>query len=486
MRIALIWPHACTVYHTLPLSLGLLFSSIRGAGHDVRLFNLPLEGWTADSPDFHRAIADFRPDMVGATAWPMAFPSALAAVQATRARCPEAIYVLGGNYATLNPQQSLETGAFDYVVTGEAERLFPAFVAALAAGDRAAAAAMPGVCSRDPETGQLIRNRNVFHSDMDSLGAVDYDFIELDRAIARGYMRTILGPARKLAMFATRGCEYACNFCTAPIMNGTKLRHYSVEYLTTEIRKAYERHGIRQILFMDDNATQDVPFFKDLCRGIISLGFSDLEIELYRGVRLENLDEEMVRLMKRANFKVVTIAPESGSERVRKLMKKDMATADIHRAARLVKEAGLWLQAYFIVGYPGETPEERQESYRLIDELDLDIFELHKYMAIPGTGSFLKLVKLGKVRRDHTEETFIQGDAELPDYNGDGAQVDRELFMVYANFYLRKPQRAFQLLRLVSVGGLWRSLHGMTKAAARTLRPGATGEEGPGVVWRPS
>jgi len=470
MRIALIWPPANTVYHTLPLSLGLLFDSIRGQGHTVRLFNLPLEGWTADSPEFAREMAAFAPDLIGATAWPMAFPSAAAAVKVARAQAPRATCILGGNYATLNPAQAWDSGLFDYLVTGEAERTFPEFVRLLAAGDRAAIAALPGIYFREAD-GTVVRNRNVFHADLDALGRVDWDFIELDRAIAKGYLKTILGPKRKVPMFATRGCEYACNFCTAPIMNGKTLRHYSVGYLTREIRRVYERHGVREIYFMDDNATQDVAFFKDLCRGVIDLGFRDLVLELHRGVRLENLDPEMLRLMKSAGFKLVTIAPESGSERVRNLMKKEMATEDIFRAARMIKDAGLWLQAYFIVGYPGETAAERAESYALIEALGLDLFDLHKFMALPGTGSFLKLVRNKKVDRGYTHEGHFMGD-DLPNFNGDAAEVDREIFLTYARFYLRHPTRALPLFYLVQAGGLWRTFVGMTKAALPgPLRP---------------
>ncbi|MEI8255651.1 MAG: radical SAM protein [Deltaproteobacteria bacterium] len=488
MRIAFIWPHACTVYHTLPLSFGLLYDSIRDEGHDVRLFNLPLEGWTADSPEFLASIEAFAPDLIGATAWPMAFPSALAATRNAKKRVPDATCILGGNYATLNSEQAFASGAFDYLITGEAERAFPAFVRLLAANDRAGIASLAGVCFRDEE-GTLVRNKNVFHSDMDALGRVDYGFIQLDRAIQRGYMRTILGPRRKLAMFASRGCEYACNFCTAPIMNGPRLRHYSAEYLKSEIRAVYDRHGIRMIYFMDDNITQDVAFLKQLCRAIISLELRDLVIELYRGVRLEALDAELLSLMKRANFKVVTIAPESGSERVRKLMNKDMASDDIRRAARMVKEADLWLQAYFILGYPGESASDRRETYAMIDELDLDIFELHKFMALPGTATFLKLLRRGKLARDHVDEAHIMGDS-LPDFNGDAAAVDREMFLVYLRFYLQKPWKAVQLLHLVSVGGLWRSLSGMTRAAAATVLKipqwSARPEQAEVGVWRPA
>src|SRR5438874_13105344 len=103
MRIAFIWPHANTVYQTLPLSFGLLFRSIRGQGHVVRRFNLPLEGWRADSPEFHRAVAEFQPDLIAASAWAISFRSAVQAVQAAKRIVPQAICILGGNYPTLNP-----------------------------------------------------------------------------------------------------------------------------------------------------------------------------------------------------------------------------------------------------------------------------------------------------------------------------------------------------------------------------------------------
>ncbi len=464
MRIAFIWPHTNTHYQTLPLSIGLLYSAIKNEGHDVRLFNLPVEGWRADSPQFHDAIENFQPDLVAVSAWAISFKSAVAAVSATRKLVPNATYIVGGNYPTLSPDQAWEAGCFDYILMGECERTFPEFVRLLRARDQAGISALPGIYFRQPD-GSVVRNRNVFHDDLDNSGRVDWEFIGLERAIDRGYMRTVLGPRRKAPMFATRGCEYACNFCTAPLMNGQALRHYSVDYLTTEIRMLYETYGVRMIYLMDDNATQDRDFFKSLCRGIIDLGLPDFTLELYRGVRLENLDAEMVALMKRAGFNALTIAPESGSERVRKLMRKDMETDDIRRATKMIRDAGLSVQAYFIIGYPGETADERQETYRFIEDLDFDVFSLHKYMALPGTAAFRKLVKLRKISKDHTDESHLIGEG-LPNYNGDlPADIDREIFQTYARFYLRRPWKIAQLLHMASAGGLWRSLSGTARAA---------------------
>lgn len=468
MRIALIWPHDHTVYQTLPLSLGILHSTIRDQGHDVRIFNLPLEGWTASSPEFHHAIGEFQPELIGVSSWAVSFRSAVAAMRAARKQAPNAITLCGGMYPTLNAESAWNSGVFDYLALGEAEQTFPELVRRLAAGNPNAVLALPGIYHRKAD-GTLVHNKPILQSDLDSVARVDWEFIQLDRAFERGYMATVLGPRRKVAMFATRGCQYACNFCAAPLLNGQGLRHWSVEFVTDEIRMLYQRYGVRMIYFMDDNATQDRAFFKDLCRGIAALGLSDLTIELYRGVRLENLEPEMLALMKSAGFKSLTIAPESGSERVRKLMKKDMADADIRRAAGMIRDAGLSLQAYFIVGYPGETKAERNDSYNLIYDLGLDVFSLHKYMALPGTGSFLKLVKDGKISRDYLSESHFIGE-DQPNFNGDLPKaIDREILQQYVRFYARYPWKIVHLLRMASVGGLTRAIRGTAHAGLLSM-----------------
>jgi radical SAM superfamily enzyme YgiQ (UPF0313 family) len=468
MRIAFFWPHANTVYQTIPLSLGLLHWNIRDLGHETRMFNLPLEGWHAESPEFHSAVREFKPDLICASAWAVSFASTVEAIRLCRQLVPGVRVLLGGNYPTLQTDEAFDAGCFDWILRGECELVFRDFVKLLAAGDEGSLERLPGFYTRKPD-GRVVRNKNPFVDDLDSTGRVDWEFIELERSLERGYLRTLLGPARKVAFFATRGCEFACHFCTAPLVNGTKLRHWSTGFITREIRHLYERYGIRQICFMDDNATQDRAFFKDLCRAIVAMGLRDLELDLYRGARLENLDEEMLRLMKAAGFTIVTIAPETGSDRVRRLMNKDMDRADVIRAAKMIRDAGLSVQGYFIVGYPGERAEERRESYRFIDELRLDVFSLHKYMALPGTATFKKLVKIGKIDRHHTDDSHLIGEA-LPNYNDDDPKViDLEIFLTYARFYARKPWKIRHLMREASAGGLWRSFSGTAKAAALSV-----------------
>ena len=472
MKIAFLWPPANSVEETLPLPFGLLFDVIRGHGHEVRLFNLPLEGWQPDAPEFLDAIGAFAPDLVGATAWPMSFTSSVATVRAVRQRLPGATYIIGGNYASLNPEVTYDTGLFDYVLMGEAERTFPRFLELLAARDRDGLAALEGIYFRD-EAGHIVRNRNVFHADLDALGAFDYEFMELDRAIERGYQRTFLGARRKAPIIATRGCPYACHFCTVPAMNGTAPRHYSVGYLVGQITALYQKHSVRHINFMDDNPTMELDFFKELCRAIVARKkdgtLRGLVLENYRGTRLEHLDPEVCVLMKQAGFRHVVIAPESGSPRVRTMMNKEMSDEAVWAAVRMIKAAGLKLHGFFLVGYPGETVEERRQTYRFVREADFDAFKLHKFIALPGTASFRKLVKDGHIEEVYTPEGYLLGNP-LPNFNQDDPyDVDREIFGEYAKFYLRFPWRIQELLRMAPVSMLWRALIGITRGAGAAL-----------------
>lgn len=478
MKIAFIWPSDYSAYETVPLSLGILYDRIRDKGHDVRLFNLSLEGWAADAPELLQAIGAFQPDLVALTAWPTTAASAFVTARAIHPLLPDATFLMGGTYATLNAKVAYDKAGLDYVLCGEAERTFPQFVDLLAAGDRDGIAELPGIYFRRPD-GTVVHNTPVRHADLDNLGEVDWEFVELNRYLGKGYMRTALGEKRKGPVIATRGCPYSCQFCTVPLVNGKATRRWSVEYVTRQIRRLYEDYGVRHINFMDDNPSQDIEHWKEVCRAIADMALPGLVLENHRGTRLERMDPEMLRLMKKAGFKHIVIAPESGSDEVRSLMKKSMSTTAVFEAARMIREAGLGLHGFFLVGYPGETREQRHETYRFIRALKFDAFKIHKFLALPGTAAFHSLVGRGLVEETYSPVGYLLGNT-LPNYNGDDpALLDREILTEYLRFYLTRPWKSVHVLRMAPPEMLWRALSGMVRGAATfflsRLLPGGRG-----------
>lgn len=467
LRIALVWPAAQSRLETLPLSLSVLYSAIADQGHDVRLFNPSLDQREADDPRLIAEIVDFSPDLYATTGWPSTVKSGLLTARLARARLPDTTFVIGGNYATLNTEVVYGWGVFDYVFRGEVGA-WPAFVRGLASGDRGSFEGLPGL-RFDTADGRKINNPPTFSKTLDADPKIDFDFIGLERYYSQGYMRTMLGEDRKAPIFATRGCPYRCAFCTVPLMNGRRMRHHSVDALIAQIRALYDDYGVRHINFMDDNPTQDMDFFKDFCRAVLEEGFDGLVLENHRGVRLERLDPELLGLMRRAGFAHIVIAPETGVVDHRDRMAKDMKTEAVYDAAKMIRAAGLGLQGFFLVGYPGETRAQRQATYDLIRELDMDAFKLHKFVVLPGTPIFHELVASGTIAPDYTPEGYLLGN-DVPEYLSDDSRgLDVEIFSEYARFYLRHPARVVHLLRMAPAGMLWRSLSGLTQGAARRL-----------------
>lgn len=449
MRIAFVWPPAFSRLETMPLAFGLLFHAIRHMGHEVRLFNCSLEGWTYDDPRLLEAIRSFRPDVVGTSAWPLTATSACRTIDAVRTAAPDATYICGGNYATMCPDALLQHTHFDWVFRGEAEATFPRFLELLAAGDHEGIDQLPGIYRKRPD-GTVVDNNREYEVDLDKVGEIDYDFIEMERYFRSGYMKTLIGKRRKAPIFITRGCPYRCSFCTVPQVAGRKLRHWSVDFLMRQVRKLYWEYDVRHLNFMDDNPTHDMSFFKDFCRAVIEEDLPGLVLENHRGTRIERLDAEMLGLMKQAGFEHVVIAPETGADNARDRLKKDMSTDTVRNAVRMIREAGLGLHGFFMMGAPGETPVDRQATWDLIDELDFDYFKIHKFIPLPGTPLFEKLVEEGFIEYTFTPEGYLVG-AGSREFVESQHGLDAEAAWQYARFYARHPSRFIHVVKSAPV-----------------------------------
>jgi radical SAM superfamily enzyme YgiQ (UPF0313 family) len=106
---------------------------------------------------------------------------------------------------------------------------------------------------------------------------------------------------------------------------------------------------------MAGTAVSDHPDLQPLCDAILG---AEGEISL-GSLRLDTLTPELLRVLKRGAEQTVAIAPEAGSERLRRMIRKGYTDEAILRAVDLLVEAGLVrIKAYFMIGLPTETEED--------------------------------------------------------------------------------------------------------------------------------
>ncbi len=163
--------------------------------------------------------------------------------------------------------------------------------------------------------------------------------------------------------------------------------------------------------------------------------------EFTGGVRADTLDEQLVRKMREANFRRVTLGVESGSPRILKMIHKGESNEDVKRAVKLLKQSGIRSHAFFMIGLPGETPADIELSKQLILESRPDYVEINMVTPYPGTEIFDKLMPDDPLEIDRWYRWFHQGMATHSDrlgYDLDAAYRD---FVDFAGRYHRGMKR---------------------------------------------
>ncbi len=407
IRVAFVWPKGFDLTMVLPLSFAFLKSNTKSESVDIKLIDCSLREISPESEAFEKEIADFDPHVVGISSWSVMFPEALAVARVVKRLNPGMVTVLGGAHASSYPTKVMENPEFDYLVCGEAEFSFPIFLEEIQ-NDRPDWTRVKGLAYRN-EVGRLIKNQTETVNDLDTIDPPDYDFINLEKYFDSGYRWNT--PSKHHApLWVTRGCPYRCTFCMAPTLNGRPVRHHSVGYMTDMIKRLYHDKKIRWFNIVDDNFTFNQRFAAEFCNSIIDLNLPDIRFATPNGIRLQKGSPELWKLMKRAGWRTILIAPETGSPRVLQLMKKDLNLEIVPDVVKDMKAAGLKVQAAFIIGYPGETEQDIELTARFIDKCKFHFVFLNNFQPLPGTPIYDELVENNEISDDLLPSNYSSGE----------------------------------------------------------------------------
>lgn len=369
---AAIWP---------PLTLAILAAIARRHG-TIDLFDGNVEPG-CDLDGTVRRVADFNPDIVVVNTSFPSIDSDSACAEAIKTACPEALVVGVGVFFALLDEGALDgRPGFDVGITGEPESTFEAVLEAVSSGRPARE--MPGLSWRQDGTARHGGPRP-FVQDLDTLPFAARDLLRND-----AYRLPHTGRPFTLVNIA-RGCPYPCTFCIAPVYYGRRLRRHSLDYVLDEIAHCRDDLGLEDFLFWEEIFTLDRRFGVALCEALIDRGW---KIRWATTTRADCVDEELLRLMKRAGCTLLGLGIESASQEILDNVKKRERVEDIRHAVALARKVGLPTMGHFIFGLPGETPDTARHTIAYGIELGLDYMQCYAAVPYPKTA-------LGELAREH-------------------------------------------------------------------------------------
>jgi len=244
-------------------------------------------------------------------------------------------------------------------------------------------------------------------------------------------------------LIAGRGCPHACSFCgeVMRVSVGTKLRLRSGKSVADEMEHL-ARHGVNIISFQDDSFASSPKLVREVCGELIR---RQSVIPWMARVRCDEVDYNMLSLMKNAGCVILGIGVETGTQRIIEQIHKTHAPkpwAELARQTFLwTRELGIGTNAYYVIGNPTETPGEMEETIKLALELDSDSIQVHFHTPYPGSPDW---DKYRDIIADHDPTEMFH--YSRPQFTLANVSVDK-LMNIRARFYRRYLFRPGFILR---------------------------------------
>jgi radical SAM superfamily enzyme YgiQ (UPF0313 family) len=220
----------------------------------------------------------------------------------------------------------------------------------------------------------------------------------------------------------------------APLHQGHKFREKSAKALVDEIERGYRELGLTFFYLWGDTVTLNVKSFSAFCEELIA---RQLPIQWFGNARADNLtDPAFVKRLRQAGCWMLALGIETESEETRKDMMKRLEGEKIRLALANMRTAGIRSFAFFIMGYPGDTPASLDRTVEYAIGLDPDFANFYPAVPYPGTELY------NKAKRDGLLVSDDWSRMEYSYYLLSGNGLDEPIVMAAINrarrrFYLR-------------------------------------------------
>ena len=409
-----------------PMNLMYLASSLEKESYSVKIVDDDLlqKGYKKVS----ELAEKLNPQIVAVTATTSTIKSALKYVELIKNVLPDSITVIGGPHTTFMPFETLkEAENLDVVVVGEGEETLVE-LANQATESIPKLDEVKGIIYRDLKNGNLKATPpRPLIKNLDSLPFPARHLVPFN-----SYNKS---KEKTAGIITSRGCVYSCNYCSSSLIMGKKFRSRSPENVVDEIESIIVDYKIPDIGFMDDTFMLNKKRANDIANEIKA---RDLDVSFVASSRVDTVDQNLLENLKNSGLKTLYYGVESGSQHILNLMKKGITLKQAEDAVKTAKKAGLEVLTSFILGYPGETEEDMNNTIDFSIKLDPDYSQYSILTPFPGTTIYNELLEKDLIDNNNWDEyTVLKPVLKYDEMGLSKNIVERKLTMAYLKFYAR-------------------------------------------------
>ena len=349
-----------------PSNLGYIGQALLENGIEYDMFDMRVGNKFGH---LKKKINEFKPDLVGLGLITFEYMRSYELISKLKSLFPSIKMVAGGPHVTVLKETVLrQCNALDYGVVHEGEETIVELC-----HSRVPESKIKGLLHRDNDKVVYNGDREPL-LDLDQIAFPTYENLEMNKYV------------KEIPIISSRGCPFECIFCPNKII-AKKYRARSASHVVDEI-EYWHAKGVRIFNFDDDNFTLQKSRIYEICDEIEARKLKGLFMRCANGVRADKVNRDLLVRMKKVGFREVCFGVDGGNNKVLKIIKKAETIETIERAVKDACDLGFFVKLFFIIGSPGETREDIEDSLRLAQKYPIHRVYLNNPMPYPGTELF--------------------------------------------------------------------------------------------------
>lgn len=341
-----------------PLGIMYIASSLRHwSKKEIYIEILDMRLKKMDPADLKKKINEKKWDIVGLSTLSYEANRMHSIAEFIKSQDKEILVIAGGPYATMNAEDILKDTNIDITVFGEGERTFFELVEAYDSGIKDLTD-IPGIAFRKNDE-ILINSSRAAIEDLDELPFPAWDLVDLKEYSKMTTFNGIREEDISAPIVTSRACPYQCIYCHR--MFGRKWRARSSRNVIKEIKLLYDTYAVRELHIVDDIFNLNKKRVIEICDGIIKNGIK-VKMAFPNGLRADIMDEEIIKKLKEAGTYMITYAVETVSERLQKMLKKNLDLEKLKKTIDLTDKYKMLIRGFFMLGFPTETLREIKQT----------------------------------------------------------------------------------------------------------------------------
>lgn len=397
---------------------------------------------------------------------------------------PTALFMGGGEHASAVAEYCLRQSELDVIVMGEGEETVVELVSHYEKGE--ALEQVTGICLKKGNHGFYKTPRRERATELEQIVRPAWHLFPVENYAKYNLVWSAAGEP-SLPMTATRGCPYSCTFCSNPDMWGTRYYMRSPRHVADEMEYLKNTFGILNFDFYDLTAIIKKEWIIDFCKELTRRNLN-VSWQIPAGTRSEAIDREVAYWLALSGCKNIAYAPESGSPRMLKLIKKKVNLNNMLRSINDSYKENLNVMLNMIIGFPDEQHTDVWKTIGFLAKCGwagANTIALSIYQPYAGSALFKRLTDENRIQPEENDyylkQTYIDTFFKMEWYN---TNINRKVYFIYwllcySVFYTvsfaKCPFRIFRVLGNIANSNyesrFEKQVGGMIRNISKNLRP---------------